>query len=196
MKPAVAVDRKKVRPPAAVAVGAPDIGHPRYAGDVYSDPEKTAASDLVTGSDVASGLHDPRGLQRRRLRPYPPGCSQRRHAPLDRRRGDGQHRPACIAIPTHRQRTAASRSRLSPDRAAPFTAGLEERVWRLHADSFALAAESDIRPHRLWTHADRRAAPLAFIAIRTIDGRCAQRSDAVRAVLCRCRPRARSRPET
>ena len=31
---------------------------------------------------------------------------------------------------------------------------LEERVWRLHADSFALAAESDIRPHRLWTHAD------------------------------------------
>src|SRR6266850_459986 len=132
MKPAVAVDRKKVRPPAAVAVGAPDIGHPRYAGDVFSDPEKTAASDLVTGSDVASGLHDPRGLQRRR--------------------GDGQHRPACIAIPTHRQRTAASRSRLSPDRAAPFTAGLEERVWRLHADSFALAAESDIRPHRVWAH--------------------------------------------
>src|SRR3982074_2111342 len=27
MKPAVAADRKKVRPPAAVAVGAPDIGH-------------------------------------------------------------------------------------------------------------------------------------------------------------------------
>src|SRR6267142_3264023 len=101
MKPAVAVDRKKVRPPAAVAVGAPDIGHPRYAGDVFSDPEKTAASDLVTGSDVASGLHDPRGLQRRRLRPYPPGCSQRRHAPLDRRRGDGQDRKSTRLNSSH-----------------------------------------------------------------------------------------------
>src|ERR1700681_254943 len=154
MKPAVAVDRKKVRLPAAVAVGAPDIGHPKYAGDVFSDPEKTAASDLVTGSDVACGRHDPRGLQRRRLRPHPPGCSERRHAPLDWRRGDRQPRPACVAIPADRQRTAAPRSRLSPNRAAPFTTGLEERVWRLHADSFAVAAESDIRPHRLWTHAD------------------------------------------
>ena len=53
--------------------------------------------------------------------------------------------------------------RLSPDRAAAFAPRLEERVRRLQAAAVAMAAGGDIRPHRLWPAADRRAAPLAYV---------------------------------
>src|SRR5258705_13711027 len=49
MKPAVAADRKRVRPLGAVVAGA-DLGTFRHAGDVFSDPDKTAGSDLIAGS--------------------------------------------------------------------------------------------------------------------------------------------------
>src|SRR5438067_8223663 len=71
MKPAVAADRKRVRPLGAVVVGA-DLGTSRHAGDVFSDPDKTAGSDLIAGSRAALDKRDTRGLQRRRFRPHPP----------------------------------------------------------------------------------------------------------------------------
>ena len=160
-------------------------------------PIRTSTADpvLVAALRAASRRRDARRLQRRRFRPHPPGFSQRRHAPLARRRGDVERRPACIAIPAHRQRTAASRSRLSPDRAAAFAPRLEERVRRLSAAAFAVAAASGVRPHRLWTHPDRRAAPLAFLALCAADGRRARRHHPVRAVLRLGRAGDRSRQE-
>ena len=77
----------------------------------------------------------------------------------------GKRRPQAIALPAHRKRTPASRSRLSPDRAAAFAPGLEERVRRLPAAALAMAAEGRIRPHHLWPRLDRRAAPLAHLAL-------------------------------
>ena len=82
-----------------------------------------------------------RGLQRRRFRAHPGGLSQRRHAQLGRPRGRGKHRRASLALPAHRRRATASRSRLSPDRAAAFASRLEERIRRLPADRTAVAAD-------------------------------------------------------
>ena len=100
-----------------------------------------------------------------------------------------------LAIPAHRQRTPASRSRLSPDRAAAVAAGLEERVRRLQAAAVALAAEGRVRPHHVWPHADRRAAPLAFLALCAADRGRAQRHHPLRAVLRLRDPRHRSRQQ-
>ena len=107
-----------------------------------------------------------------------------------------------VAIPAHRQRTPAARPRLSADRAAAFASGLEERVRQLQAAAVAMAAGGDIRPHRLWPPADRRAAPLALVALCRADGGRPQRHHPVRAILRhrgardRARPQARRQPET
>src|SRR5260370_31231787 len=71
MKPRVAADRKKVRPPAAVAVGA-DLRTFRYAGDVFSDPDRTTDSVLITGPRAALNKRDARRLHRRPFTPPPP----------------------------------------------------------------------------------------------------------------------------
>ena len=99
------------------------------------------------------------------------------------------------AVPAHRKRTPASRPRLSPDRAAAFAPRLEERVRRLSAAALAMAAEGRVRPHHLWARADRRAAPLAYLALSAIDRGRAQRHHPVRAVLCLRHPRHRTRPQ-
>ena len=52
-----------------------------------------------------------------------------------------------------------------------------------------------VRSHRLWAPVDRRAAPLAFLALCAADRRRARRHHPVRAVLRHRRARARSRQE-
>src|SRR3984893_8185694 len=168
MEPTVAADRKKAPPQAVVAAGA-DIRTFQTAGDVFFDPDQATDQARSAGRRAVSDRRGARRLQRRRFRPHPAGFSQRRHASLDRRRGDRKRRPARIAIPAHRWRTATPRSRLSPDRATALAPGLENRVRRLSAAAFALAPASGLRSHRLWTHPDRRAAPLAFLALCAID---------------------------
>src|SRR3981081_2881062 len=75
IKPGVAADRKKAPLRAAVAGGA-DLRTFRYAGDVFSDPDKTAGSELIAGPDAALGERDAWGLQRRGFRSHPQGFSQ------------------------------------------------------------------------------------------------------------------------
>src|SRR5258708_4363891 len=72
---------------------------------------------------------------------------------------------------------------------------MEERVRRLQAASFAMASDTGIRSHRLWTSVDRRAAPLAVIALFAVDRRRARRHHAVRSVLRQCHTGDRSRQE-
>ena len=78
---------------------------------VPSDPDHRAS--VTPGSHAARGKRCARRLQRRRFRPHPRRYAQRRHAPLAGRRGHGKRRPQAVAVPAHRKRTPASRSRLS-----------------------------------------------------------------------------------
>ena len=136
--------------PASPPPQALTIGHSICRRRIFRSGQVAGLLSRI-GADAAAIGAGARRLQRRRFRPHPPGFPQRRHASLDRRRGDGKRRPACVAIPAHRRRTAASRSGLSADRAAAFASRLEERVRRLCSAAFAVAAEGGVRSHRLWT---------------------------------------------
>src|SRR5229473_270441 len=161
MKPAVAADRKKVRPPAAVAAGAPDIGHFDMPETCF--PTRTRWQGLIASPGLTLFLA---GVTLS-------GCSG----------GDfGRTGQDFLNDDMHRWIGGE----------ATGSVGLEERVRRLRSPSITLAAESGVRPHRLWPHPDRRAAPLAFVALCAADGRRARRHHPVRAVLRQCRARDRS----
>ena len=178
-RPAAGADRKRVQPPAAVAVGAPDIGRLKCRRCAFrSGPPgfgPTGSRAALIGAALGGCSGGDFGRTREDFRND------------DMHRWLGGRRPAVSAwprIPAHRKRAPAPRSRLSPDRAAAFAPRLEERVRRLSAAAFAMAAEGRVRPHRLWARADRRAAPLAHLALLAIDRGRAQRHHPVRAVLC------------
>ena len=167
----------------------PEMPYPTRTAGVRLHP----ALMLLLGE--RSAWQFPWRLQRRRFRPHPRRFPQRRHAPLARRRGDRKRPHDAVAVPAHRKRTSAPRSRLSPDRAAAFAPRLEERVRRLPAVALAVAAEGGVRPHHLWPRADRRAAPFAHLALSATDRGRSQRHRQVRTVLCVRGPRHRTRPQ-
>src|SRR5258708_37864833 len=94
MEPGVAADRKKAPLRAAVAGGA-EVRTFRYAGDVFSDPDETAGSELIAGPDAALGKRDAWRLQRRGVWPPPPGASPWRYA-FAGRGGGGAERAAPV----------------------------------------------------------------------------------------------------
>src|SRR2546423_436290 len=60
--------------------------------------------------------------------------------------------------------------------------GWEGRVGGFPGVPLAGGEEGGFRPPRLWPHFDRRAAPLAHLALCATDGRRSRRHHAVRAV--------------